>query len=60
MKSARTTIGGILAAIASAVLANGLVPVPYVWIASLVQAIALVLLGVAAADKSKLPPTPVR
>jgi hypothetical protein len=52
----RTTVGGVLAALAQAMLGIGIIPGPWVWVAHAVQAVGLALLGVSAADKSQTGP----
>ena len=49
----RTTVGGVLAAIGQAATAANVIPGPWIWLAHLVQAVGLALLGISAADKSK-------
>lgn len=46
-----TTLGGALAAAATAVKATGAVPLPWSWVLDLLAAAGLLLLGGTAADK---------
>jgi hypothetical protein len=49
-------MGGILAAIGTALQAAAILPPPWGWIASLLQAVGSIILGATAADKSLVAP----
>lgn len=54
----KTTLGGLLSAVATALAVPGVLPPPFGWVAQLVAAVGLALLGLTAADASNLPPPP--
>jgi hypothetical protein len=47
----KTTIGGIVAAIGTALQAAAILPPPWGWLASLLTALGSIILGASAADK---------
>ena len=52
----KTTLAGIISAIATALAGAGVLPTPWGGLAAALGAVALALLGISAADKSKTLP----